>query len=210
MQFTDLARKFLINLEYPERAIVRPVADNQSDVPEVDIFPEFLIVDNKGEHILCAIALSVSVEDDDLKQQADALRNYCAPLTGTVEMYIIARDIKALTPSEQVNFFALQGDTEDLNRIQASGFPDYKDLLLKYHLSKQLKQKQLQSQARKSLYGLAYFFAIIFTIVAVGDVYVDRILGLSYLNLQRTVLLLAAALFLFLPRLVSLRNHNQT
>ncbi len=198
MQLSDLTKKFLLNLGYPATSIVRPIRSGKQQERE-GVLPDFLVVDTDSKKVLCLIAISESLFDDDIELVGKQLEEYSKAHYSSVEQYIIGLNREGKIPGEQVVFFGFDSLAQEFLRIPVDEFPEYLDLLVSHHTRISKKSHNNSIRLQKSLVIYFSLLALVFLGLVIGDVYVERVLDMSYLNLQRTILLVAAASSFIIP-----------
>ncbi len=201
MLFTELVLQFLHRLGYEKNALlVTSVPRSEPDETAPASVPCILSLEPNSERVMAAFLLSADREKWNLSDNAIALSDYCQQFEPEIPRYIIVLNHQASNPRDQISFY-LCDDTDSVNWIDIEEFPEYRDLLLNYTLNTARIRNREDVRKQNSFKGFAYFMALLFILLAVADIYVDNILDVSYLNVQRVLLLIAAVMCLFLPRL---------
>lgn len=200
MQLNDVALRFLHKLGYPAESIIATAIDAGND-EQRRLANVFLVMDRAGEQVVGAVLVAGTSDSDELAKQASALSAYCDRFEESIGEYLIAADPAVAGRTHEIGFYEFDGD-DGFVQINVDAFPTYNDLLLKYKLERGEDKRLGEQRRRRSVATFAWLAALVFIIVAAADIYLETTLGLSYLNLQRVILLVAAATFLFLPLLV--------
>ncbi|MCB1757534.1 MAG: hypothetical protein KDJ38_18580 [Gammaproteobacteria bacterium] len=200
MQFVDLVFKFLKNLGYPEGALLKTsIAIEDDEEADEALESGLLVLSPNGDQVIAAMLLAPHRDSSLLAEQAAGLARYCASLNTEVAQFMIALDTDVDDPNLKIAFYECE-EGGSFAQIPLEDFPEYSDLVLEHTLHREHAKTLCEANRQKSLRSFAYLVALVFILVAVGDVYVERMLEVSYLNAQRALLLIAAAVFLFLPR----------
>lgn len=198
MQLNDIALRFLNKLGYPSESIIATAIEVEEG-KERRQANVFLILDRQADAVLGAVLVSATSDTEKLAAEASALSNYSDRFEREIGEYLIAADVDS--QSKEIGFYEFDGD-DGFVQINVDAFPSYSDLLLKYKLERGEEQRLIERRRRRSVATFAWIAALVFVLVAAADIYLEQELGLNYLNLQRVILLVAAATFLFLPLLV--------
>ena len=198
MQLNDIALRFLNKLGYPSESIIATAIEVEEG-KERRQANVFLILDRQADAVLGAVLVSATSDTEKLAAEASALSNYSDRFEHEIGEYLIAADVES--QSKDIGFYEFDGD-DGFVQINVDAFPSYSDLLLKYKLERGEEKRLIERRRRRSVATFAWIAALVFVLVAAADIYLEQELGLHYLNLQRVILLVAAATFLFLPLLV--------
>ena len=198
MQLNDIALRFLNKLGYPSESIIATAIEVEEG-KERRQANVFLILDRQADAVLGAVLVSATSDTEKLAAEASALSNYSDRFEHEIGEYLIAADVES--QSKDIGFYEFDGD-DGFVQINVDAFPSYSDLLLKYKLERGEEKRLIERRRRRSVATFAWIAALVFVLVAAADIYLEQELGLNYLNLQRVILLVAAATFLFLPLLV--------
>ena len=198
MQLNDIALRFLNKLGYPSESIIATAIEVEEG-KERRQANVFLILDRQADAVLGAVLVSATSDTEKLAAEASALSNYSDRFEREIGEYLIAADVDS--QSKEIGFYEFDGE-DGFVQINVDAFPSYSDLLLKYKLERGEEQRLIERRRRRSVATFAWIAALVFVLVAAADIYLEQELGLNYLNLQRVILLVAAATFLFLPLLV--------
>ncbi|MDO6459697.1 hypothetical protein Q4485_03225 [Granulosicoccaceae sp. 1_MG-2023] len=203
MQLSDIAMRFLLKLGYPAKSVVTTAIETGTD-GQRRASNVFLILDQAGTQVIGAVLVSQSSDTDSLEAQASALSDYSTRFENKIGEYIIALGPDAAQTGD-VGFFEFDG-SDGFVQINVEAFPGYNDLQLKYKLERGEEKRLAEQRQGRSIGTFAWVAALLFVLLAGADLYLDKAFGLHYLNLQRTLLLIGAATFLFLPLLVRRRR----
>jgi len=200
-QFIEVVKKFLINLGYPADCLIRPVSGATQEQSQDEYLPDILVVDGQSRDVLAIVVLAESCSASQVESVGRLLQGYANANSMAVEQFIIALSKASAKNKSPIDFYSLEHQLQSFEKIDFTEFPAYPDLLVNHHLSRAKSCRSVAEKARQSLINYAVVFATLFIFIVIGDIYLDRVLDMSYLNVQRSVLIAAAALILLIPQL---------
>ncbi len=207
MLFTDIIFIFLERLGYSEQSmIVTAVSETSSDEYGYES-TAVLVLGRNGERVIGVFMLSDHDDRGSVATKAAALQKYCQQFGNDTGQYIISHALEAEDMVDAIEFYKCELDGQS-SRIDINDFPSYSEMWLMNSLGVRNRKTRHENKRRGALAAYAYFFALIFLVLAVGDIFVEQILDTSYLNTQRALLLVVSVLLLFVPGF--LRKSSRT
>lgn len=204
MQFTDLILTFLDRLGYTEQSMILTTFTDVSsdDADDYDRQCSAVLVLGKDEERVIGIFLLADESDRrSTVRKSAALQSYAKKFNQDVVRYIISHASQAEPAKAPIEFYKCESNGESL-QIDISDFPSYSEMWVLNSVGADSRRAANDGRRTTVLTTYAYFFAFIFLVLAIGDIFVEKMLDMSYLNTQRTLLIVVSVLLLFVPALV--------
>lgn len=210
MQFTDLILKFLDRLGYSEQSVILTTVTEESSEDSDSYENEsaaVLVLGKNEERVIGVFLLADEADRRSTVSKSSDLQSYAKKFDRDVGRYIISHATQAESNQVPIEFYKCELNGQ-CSQIDISDFPSYSEMWV---LNSQgaSKRKSVSKDKRNSqLISYAYFFSVIFLILAVGDIFVEKLLDVSYLNTQRALLIVVSVLLLFVPGLLKNRRYG--
>lgn len=205
MQFTDLILKFLDRLGYSAESTILTTVTTASTNEDDDDYgyasTAVLVLGKTEERVIGIFLLADERDRRSTAAKSTELHHYANKFDSTVGQYIISHASGDRSMQESIEFYNCEPNGQ-VSKIDINDFPSYSEMWLSNTLGASKRRAVCENQRNNTLVAYAYFFALIFLALALGDIVVEKMLDMSYLNTQRTLLLIVSVLLLFVPGIV--------
>ena len=200
MQFTDIILKFLERLGYSEKSVILTTINDSLSTGDYEAREStaVLVLGRNDERVIGVFMLADESDRRSTVVQSAALQKYSKKFDRSVELYLVSHTSGTESLEGSIEFYRCERNGQS-SQIDINDFPSYSEMWLMNTLETDSEQKDCENKRNTMLVSYAYFFSLVFLVLAVGDIFVEKMLDMSYLNTQRALLLVVSVLLLFVP-----------